>query len=60
MEYDTRKRLVVSKSDLPISCPLPDDEAWSLHPKVYIPLDQTDEYTCPYCSRHFILDKSSS
>ena len=60
MENDTRKRLVVSKSKLPITCPVPGEETWCMHPTVTIPLDQTDEYTCPYCGRLFVLDTSSN
>ncbi|MDG2348005.1 MAG: zinc-finger domain-containing protein [Gammaproteobacteria bacterium] len=60
MENDTRKKLVVSKSELPVTCPLPGEEMWCMHPKVTIPLDQADKYNCPYCGRLFILDTKSS
>ena len=45
----------VESSDLPISCPLPGDPVWNMHPRVYIPLHQTDQYKCPYCSHLFKL-----
>lgn len=25
------------------------------HPKVFLKFDETDEITCPYCSRRFVL-----
>ena len=51
----TQDIVYVSSDELPISCPLPNDEVWNKHPRVYIPLHQVDEYKCPYCSRLFKL-----
>ncbi len=50
----------VDKKDLPISCPMPEDTLWNMHPKVYIPLDKVDSYQCPYCGRQFHLNKEET
>jgi len=45
----------VSRSDLPLSCPRPDDEVWNMHPRVYLPVEKTGEATCPYCGARYKL-----
>jgi uncharacterized Zn-finger protein len=45
----------VSRADLPLSCPLPEDEVWNMHPRVYLPIEKTGEATCPYCGMHYRL-----
>lgn len=30
------------------------------HPMVYLQLDQQGETTCPYCSRHYVLEEGAS
>ena len=45
----------VSQSDLPLSCPLPGDEVWNMHPKVYLPIEKDGESVCPYCGAHYKL-----
>ncbi|MCF7977502.1 MAG: zinc-finger domain-containing protein [Chromatiaceae bacterium] len=56
---DTEVRLVTLK-DLPLSCPLPEDEVWNLHPRVYLPIDDepSGELTCPYCGTRYRLQRS--
>jgi uncharacterized Zn-finger protein len=48
---------LVSRKDLPLSCPLPDAEVWDMHPRVYLPIeDEPDhEATCPYCGAKYKL-----
>ena len=46
---------IVLKSELPVSCPLPDQELWSQHPRVFLPIEKTGKAVCPYCSTKFIL-----
>ncbi|MBP9721977.1 MAG: zinc-finger domain-containing protein [Gammaproteobacteria bacterium] len=48
---------VVNKNELPLSCPMPDMETWSLHPKIYLPIAETGEAICPYCSTRYILSR---
>lgn len=45
----------VTKVDLPLSCPMPEQELWNAHPKVYLPIEKTGKEQCPYCSAIYIL-----
>jgi len=45
----------VSRADLPLSCPLPQDEVWNMHPRVYLPIEKTGEAVCPYCGARYRL-----
>lgn len=45
----------VSRKDLPLHCPLPESYLWNSHPKVYLPIEQTGEAKCPYCSASYEL-----
>jgi uncharacterized Zn-finger protein len=45
----------VTAKDLPLHCPLPDSYLWNSHPKVYLPIEQTGEAKCPYCSASYEL-----
>ena len=45
----------VSREDLPLCCPRPQDEVWNMHPRVYLPIEKTGEATCPYCGAVYVL-----
>ena len=45
----------VRKEELPLCCPRNDEEAWSMHPKVYLQFDKNGEATCPYCGAKYLL-----
>ncbi|MCB1774563.1 MAG: zinc-finger domain-containing protein [Gammaproteobacteria bacterium] len=45
----------VTREDLPLSCPRPDDEVWNMHPRVYLPIEKTGAATCPYCGARYEL-----
>jgi len=45
----------VTFADLPLSCPMPKMVLWNAHPRVYLPIEQTGEATCPYCGAHYVL-----
>ncbi len=51
----TEKTHIVTQQDLPLSCPLDDMILWNAHPKVYLPIEQTGDETCPYCGTHYVL-----
>jgi len=53
----TKKQAVVevTRDSLPMHCPLPDAPLWDSHPRVYIPLEDSPEATCPYCGTVFRL-----
>ncbi len=45
----------VSRDDLPLSCPTPEQKLWNSHPRVYLPIEATGEALCPYCSARYRL-----
>lgn len=47
----------VSRKDLPLSCPMPGATLWNMHPRVYLPIEDTPnkESVCPYCGAHYVL-----
>lgn len=49
----------VSRSDLPLSCPMPGMYLWNSHPKVYLPIEATGEAKCPYCGALFRLNQET-
>jgi len=48
-------RIQVTRSILPVHCPLKDSSLWNSHPRVYIPVEETGSATCPYCGAEYIL-----
>ncbi|OED37421.1 hypothetical protein AB833_23655 [Chromatiales bacterium (ex Bugula neritina AB1)] len=47
--------VTVSKSELPAYCPTEEMGLWNSHPRVYIPLDESPQASCPYCGTQFEL-----
>ena len=45
----------VTRDQLPLSCPTPEQKLWNSHPRVYLPIEETGEATCPYCSAEYKL-----
>lgn len=47
----------VKRTDLPLSCPRPEDALWNMHPRVYLPIeDEADKKAvCPYCGARYRL-----
>ncbi|HSM69629.1 MAG TPA: zinc-finger domain-containing protein [Xanthomonadales bacterium] len=45
----------VHRSDLPLSCPTPEQKLWNSHPRVYLPIEKTGTAICPYCSAVYTL-----
>lgn len=50
-------RIHVKAGDLPVVCPPPETYLWSSHPKVFLPVHESGEETCPYCGTVFVLDE---
>ena len=47
---------MVTKQDLPLSCPMPGAPLWDAHPKVYLPIEREGGVAvCPYCSAKYQL-----
>lgn len=51
----TETTQIVSRHDLPLSCPTDAMVLWNAHPKVYLPIAKTGSEVCPYCGTHFVL-----
>ncbi len=52
---NTEQEYEVSRSDLPLSCPTPEQKLWNSHPRVYLPVEDTGTAVCPYCSARYRL-----
>jgi len=46
----------VSRGDLPFHCPPDGAPLWSMHPRVYLPLEQAGRAVCPYCGAEYVLE----
>ncbi|MGV6858599.1 MAG: zinc-finger domain-containing protein [bacterium] len=51
------REVVVSHKDLPLHCPVDDNDLWACHPRVFIPIEDAEDHTaiCPYCGTRYIL-----
>ena len=45
----------VTRSMLPLHCPLPEMSLWNSHPRVYLPIEKSGHAKCPYCGTEFSL-----
>ena len=52
-------RYAVRQENLPLSCPMPGMYLWNSHPKVFLPVEETGEATCPYCGAHYRLEQDA-
>jgi uncharacterized Zn-finger protein len=52
---NTQQEYTVSRADLPLSCPMPEQKLWNSHPRVYLPIEETGTAVCPYCSASYRL-----
>lgn len=50
-----RKTLEISHSQLPLHCPTADMSLWDSHPRVFLPIEESGQTTCPYCGTNFSL-----
>jgi uncharacterized Zn-finger protein len=54
IELSNNNRIEVTDSMLPICCPLPSEELWNKHPRVFLPVKQEGQGQCPYCGTKFV------
>ncbi len=59
-QASTEKRVIVSRDDLPLSCPAAKQKLWNSHPRVYLPIEESGEAHCPYCGTHYALSDQST
>jgi uncharacterized Zn-finger protein len=45
----------VTRADLPLHCPMESMTLWNSHPRVYLPVEATGRYRCPYCGAVYVL-----
>lgn len=53
------KSISVSRSELPLFCPGKEAKLWCAHPKVYLPIEESEDgiARCPYCGTvHQLID----
>ncbi len=51
----SKRRYDITQADLPLSCPPRVERVWDAHPRVYLPIEATGEFTCPYCGALYVL-----
>ena len=51
---------LVSSDDLPLHCPMPGQELWNSHPRVYLAIEETGEAKCPYCGAEYKLKDNNA
>ncbi|OGO92781.1 MAG: hypothetical protein A3F10_04580 [Coxiella sp. RIFCSPHIGHO2_12_FULL_42_15] len=51
------RHIAVTRKDLPLCCPMPDQRLWDAHPRVYLPIEETEDHVvvCPYCEAEYTL-----
>ncbi len=47
----------IRRADLPLCCPRPHETLWNMHPRVYLPIEDSPnhEFICPYCGARYRL-----
>ena len=56
VQAHTQRVCEITRADLPVSCPLPGEELWNAHPKVYLPIvEEGGQSVCPYCGARYLL-----
>ena len=51
----TQRQIEITRDDLPLCCPMPDQRLWDAHPRVYMPIEKTGREECPYCAAIYTL-----
>lgn len=51
----TERLIEITGDDLPLHCPPPGQAIWNAHPRVFLPIEETGEARCPYCSTLYRL-----
>lgn len=49
------RRQEITYADLPLSCPPREERVWDGHPRVYLPIEEVGQFTCPYCDTKYTL-----
>jgi uncharacterized Zn-finger protein len=54
---NSKDRYDVSRSELPVHCPMPGSSLWNSHPRVFIAFDAKGHGKCPYCGAEYQMTK---
>jgi uncharacterized Zn-finger protein len=56
---NTQREVEITAADLPLHCPRDGEEAWSSHPRVFLPIEDSADGTslCPYCGTLYRLKR---
>lgn len=54
MHANAENHYLVSKTDLPLHCPMDGMSKWDSHPRVFLPMDE-GKAKCPYCGAEYTL-----
>ena len=49
------RQIEVTAVELPLHCPLPSQQLWNSHPRVFLEIERTGEALCPYCGTRYVL-----
>lgn len=53
---NAEQRYLVTRADLPLSCPAPSMALWNSHPRVYMAIESEGGHSqCPYCGANYVL-----
>jgi uncharacterized Zn-finger protein len=52
---NAQNRYEVSRSELPVHCPLPGSSLWNSHPRVFVAFDSKGHGKCPYCGAEYLI-----
>ncbi len=50
-----QESIILSRKDLPLCCPRPQDTLWNMHPRVYLAIEKSGQAVCPYCGARYEL-----
>ena len=56
-EPNAETRYRITRTELPLSCPMPNMSLWNSHPRVYLPIESGGEAKCPYCGAVYVLEQ---
>jgi uncharacterized Zn-finger protein len=57
LQANAEQRYDITRKDLPLHCPMKGMSLWNSHPRVYLPIQDSEngEYRCPYCGAMYFL-----
>ncbi|VAX14633.1 hypothetical protein MNBD_GAMMA24-983 [hydrothermal vent metagenome] len=55
LQANAVSRYEITRADLPLHCPMDNMSQWNSHPRVFLPIEESGEARCPYCSALYIL-----